>query len=262
MESPFKILTILYSLGASAAFPLGIEHSACRNRRLSLMMAHRQEKNGPKHQKTHKTSMNILIFGNGPEEKRWAESILAREGDRLAGAFPGFEELPDLPGKKDLDEALTLNGVDAAIVGGDFELRAEGLRKVAAMGIPALVLHPPGENADPYYIVSMSKRETGALVVPCLAARLHPGIETLDEALGSNALGAFRELRLEIVENEEGLVERAFPRDRSDSSLARRGRSGHGDRRSARRGADREFAGPNTSVESALRGGSPAQGQS
>ena len=156
--------------------------------------------------------MNIVILGSGREEKLWAEAILARTSDRLAGAFPGFEEMPDLSGKKDLDDALTLAGIDAVLVGGDFELRAEGLRRAAAMGLPALVLHPPGENADPYYIVSMSKRETGAIVVPCLPARLHPGIRRLDEACRSNEIGAFRELRLEKVENEEGLVDRAFPR--------------------------------------------------
>lgn len=155
--------------------------------------------------------MNIVILGNGPEEARWAEAIRSRPNDRLIGAFPGFDEMPELPGRTDLDEALTLAGIEAAIVGGDFESRAEGLRRVAAMGLPALALHPPGENADPYYVVSMSKRETGAIVVPCLPVRLHPGILRLDEAIVSEQLGAYQELYWESRESEEGLVERVFP---------------------------------------------------
>ena len=118
--------------------------------------------------------MNILILGDGPEELAWARALVDDPSHRMAAACPGFKSHPELPGGLDLDAALALNGLDAVIVGGDVNLRAEGLRRAASMGLRSLVLHPPGPNADPYYQVAMSRQETGAIVVPDLPARLHP----------------------------------------------------------------------------------------
>ncbi|HEX8202865.1 MAG TPA: hypothetical protein VF590_20480, partial [Isosphaeraceae bacterium] len=84
----------------------------------------------------------------------------------------------------------------------------------AAEGLPALCLHPPGENADAYYQVALSRRETGAVVVPALPARLHPGVAAVRAAVAGGELGAFRGLRLEApVEPGTGdLIGRGFSR--------------------------------------------------
>lgn len=158
--------------------------------------------------------MNFLIVGDGPEEFAWAQTLLGHPEHRLAAACPGFKGLPDVPGGPDFDAALAVPGVDAAIVGGGPELRAEALRRVAGAGLPALCLHPPGPDADAYYQVALSRQETGAVVVPDLPARLHPGVATLRQALESGELGPFREIRYEGAAGDQGtdLLGDAFPR--------------------------------------------------
>jgi predicted dehydrogenase len=133
--------------------------------------------------------MNILILGDGPEELSWAIHLLDHPEHHLAAACPGFKSLPDIPGGNDLDTALALPNLDAVICGGDPALRAEGLRRAASTGMRALALHPPGPNADPYYQVALSRQETGAIVVPDLPMRRHPGFAMLDKALGDLPLG-------------------------------------------------------------------------
>ena len=158
--------------------------------------------------------MNILILGNGPEEWSWARALADHPEHRLLAACPGFRDLPDLPGGADLDGALALAGVEAVVVGGDPDFRAEGLRRAAAAGLPALCLHPPGPNADPYYQVALSERETGAVVVPDLPLRRHPGVAALRRALADGSLGTFRGIRYEaaVSPDDGGLDVTVFPR--------------------------------------------------
>ena len=127
--------------------------------------------------------MNVLILGDGPEELSWADALRDHPRHRLAAACPGFKSMPGLPGGNDLDTALAMAGLDAVICGGDSALRAEGLRRAASTGMKAIALHPPGPNADPYYQVALSREENGAIVVPDLPARLHPGLATLEKAI-------------------------------------------------------------------------------
>lgn len=156
--------------------------------------------------------MNFLIVGDGPEEWAWARTLADHPEHRLAAACPGFAAMPDLTGGADLDGALALAGLEAVLVGGDPSLRAEGLRRAAGAGLPVLCLHPPGENADPYYQVALSRRETGAVVLPVLPGRLHPGIEALRGAVDGKEVGAFRSLRLEApaVSGAGDLIGRGF----------------------------------------------------
>jgi len=160
--------------------------------------------------------MNFLILGSGPEEWAWAEALLGHPEHRLIAACPGFAALPDLPGGRDLDGALAINGVDAVVVGGDDELRAEGLRRAAGSGLPAIALHPPGPDADPYYQVALSKQETGAVVVPDLPGRLHPGVAELRRALAEGGPGRRRAIRYEAAvgagDGENALLATTFPR--------------------------------------------------
>ncbi len=148
--------------------------------------------------------MNILILGSGAEERSWAGRIGEDAEHRLWAAFPGFEDWADVPRSIDLDDALATAGVEAVVVGGDAEFRAEALRRVAAAGLPAICLHPPGPDSEAYYQVALSRAETGAVLVPDLPLRLHPGIEALRRAMQGEGVGAFRALRHESPADGEG----------------------------------------------------------
>ncbi len=160
--------------------------------------------------------MNVVILGNADEEREWAHWFLEQNDHRLDAAFPGFTEpgLEVVRRAKDLDDLLARPGIFAAIVGGPIELRGEYLRRCAAEGLGIVCLHPPGADSEPYYQVALSRAETGAVIVPDLPLRLHPGVAALSEALATGSLGAFRGLRLEAVSGGEGvdLARVVFPR--------------------------------------------------
>jgi len=142
--------------------------------------------------------MDFLILGDGTEERGWAKALAMRADHRVVAAFPGFPEiLPGASTPSDLEAALATIGVEAVIVGGSPESRDEALRRAAASGFATICLHPPGINADPYYQVALSREETGAIVVPDMPGRLHPGVLRLREALANDEVGAFRTLQIE-----------------------------------------------------------------
>jgi predicted dehydrogenase len=150
--------------------------------------------------------MNIVILGNGFEERAWADWLLANREHRLVATFPGFSE-PALSGVRtatDLDDALALAGIDTVIAGGPIEQRGENLRRAAAEGLAIICLHPPGADSEAYYQVALSRAETGAVIVPDLPLRLHPGVDSLAQVMKSGELGAFRGLRLEYPCSDEG----------------------------------------------------------
>jgi predicted dehydrogenase len=151
--------------------------------------------------------MNVLILGNGGEERAWADWLRASREHRLVAAFPGFpgSSLADIPIASDLEDALARAGVNAAIVGGPIEERGEFLRRAAAEGLPIICLHPPGADSEAYYQVALSRAETGAVIVPDLPLRLHPGVDSLRQAMKSDELGAFRGLRFELPCSEVGI---------------------------------------------------------
>lgn len=160
--------------------------------------------------------MNVLIVGDGQEEAAWGHWFRAHTEHRLASLYPGLpgDDFHGIPRSSDLDEGLATPGVDLVIVGGPLELRAEALRRAAAEGLAIICLHPPGEDSEAYYQVALSKSETGALVVPDLPLRLHPGVAALARAMTSGDLGTFRGIRHECSVGQEGtdLVRHAFAR--------------------------------------------------
>ncbi len=143
--------------------------------------------------------MNVLILGNGAEEQAWARWLLAHAEHRLDAAFPGFADpaLAGIPAPRDLDDALARAGVQVVIVGGSIESRGESLRRAAAEGLAIICLHPPDSDSEAYYQVVLSRDETGAVIVPDLPLRLHPGVTIVRQALASGELGTFRGLRLQ-----------------------------------------------------------------
>jgi myo-inositol 2-dehydrogenase/D-chiro-inositol 1-dehydrogenase len=153
--------------------------------------------------------MNFLILGAGEEELAWARAIAGDARHRVLGAYPGFGSVFELPRPADLDDALAVAGLEAVVVGGRLQERIESLRRVAAAGLNAICLHPPGDDAEAYYQVALSREETGAVVVPDLPLRLHPGLDSLRRAIdgpGPEAQ-AFRGLRIEwtVAAEPEGL---------------------------------------------------------
>src|SRR5262245_18158574 len=133
--------------------------------------------------------MNFLILGNGVEERAWANFLAEQAEHRLIAAYPGFDEWPDIPRPGDFDDALATGGVEAVVVGGEPQFRAEALRRAAAVGLPVVCLHPPGADAEPYYQVALSRAETGAVIVPDLPLRRHPGVAMLRRAVENKEMG-------------------------------------------------------------------------
>jgi predicted dehydrogenase len=160
--------------------------------------------------------MDVLIVGDGGESISWAEWFDAHPEFRLAAVYPGFggEEFPDLTVAKDLDEALAVPGIELAVVGGPLEARGEALRRAAAEGLAIICLHPPGSDSEAYYQVSLSRAETGAVIVPDIPHRLHPGVARLRQAMSGGELGAFRGIRHEAPAEFAGqdLARDGFPR--------------------------------------------------
>src|SRR3954454_5612747 len=160
--------------------------------------------------------MNILIVGDGREETAWGHWFLSHPEYRLASLYPGLpgDDFRGIPIARDLDDGLASPGLELVVVGGPLELRGEALRRAAAEGLAIICLHPPGEDSEAYYQVALSKSETGALVVPDLPLRLHPGVAALARAMTSGDLGTFRWVRHECSVGPVGtdLVRHAFAR--------------------------------------------------
>jgi myo-inositol 2-dehydrogenase/D-chiro-inositol 1-dehydrogenase len=150
--------------------------------------------------------MNFLILGNGAEELGWARWLLKDNDHRLESVCGGFadNELAAVPVARDIDESLARADVNAVIVGGPLDQRGEFLRRAAAEGLAVICLHPPGADSEAYYQVSLSREETGAVIVPDIPLRLHPGVGLLRQALAGGELGAIRCVRLEMPSSEVG----------------------------------------------------------
>jgi myo-inositol 2-dehydrogenase/D-chiro-inositol 1-dehydrogenase len=160
--------------------------------------------------------MNVLILGDGPEERAWASWFAARPEHHVQAIYPSStdEDLREVAAVDNLDEALVLAGLELVVVGGPLALRGEALRRVAAEGLAIICIHPPGEDSEAYYQVSLSRAETGAVVVPYLPLRLHPGVTRLRQVLASGELCGFRGVRHECPAGPEDgeLARGAFPR--------------------------------------------------
>jgi myo-inositol 2-dehydrogenase/D-chiro-inositol 1-dehydrogenase len=160
--------------------------------------------------------MHVVILGDGEEELAWARWLAGQPEHRLDAAYPGFPDasMAGIPAPRDLEDALARPDVEAIIVGGPLEARGEWLRRAAAEGYAIIVLHPPGPDSEAYYQVALSREETGAVIVPDLPLRLHPGVQALRRALSEGELGPFRGLRLEAASRPPAtsLVSVAFAR--------------------------------------------------
>ena len=180
--------------------------------------------------------MNILILGDGPDELAWAYAVVEHPEHRLEAACPGFKSLPDVPGGNDLDAAL------ARPRRGRRDLREGTLRSV-----PRGSAAPPPPGCGPSLCIRpdrtrtritrsrSSRQENGAIVVPDLPGRLHPGMPVLAKAAAEPGT---RPIRCELtVEPHDGdLVGGIFPRAvDAGARPRRRGPGDHHHRHPARR---------------------------
>jgi len=160
------------------------------------------------------SKMKMLIIGGGEDERAWADWAVEQDGFDVVVVRPAAGLPSDAQGFSDLEEALAAPGVETAVVGGPVEDRPEALRRAAAEGLAIFSMHPPGPDSEAYYQVTMSRYETGAVVVPDLPLRLHPGVARLREAIAGRTLGEFRAIRHEAAVEAVGddLVRVGFPR--------------------------------------------------
>jgi myo-inositol 2-dehydrogenase/D-chiro-inositol 1-dehydrogenase len=154
--------------------------------------------------------MRFLIVGDGPEEQAWKTAIRERAEHMVAEQLAAVDFSS---GMAELDLALSDKALDAALIGGPNDLRAEALRRVALMGLPSICLHPPGETADAYYQVALTPKETGAIVVPDMPFRLHPVFQAVAREIegipGETITGVRMELALPPGTDLAGQI---FPR--------------------------------------------------
>jgi myo-inositol 2-dehydrogenase/D-chiro-inositol 1-dehydrogenase len=159
--------------------------------------------------------MNVLILGDGAEEREWIAWFAAQSDHRLEAVYPqSWMAPPGVRVARDLDDALATAGIDLVLVGGSLEARGEALRRAAAAGLAIICLHPPGVDSEAYYQVALSHLETGAVIVPDLPLRLHPGVARLHQAISSGELKTLRGIRHELRLDWSGadLARQVFPR--------------------------------------------------
>jgi predicted dehydrogenase len=100
------------------------------------------------------------------------------------------------------EEVLAGAAVDAVLLGrgDDADLTAEQFRRLVQAGLPLVTSHPLLDSSLVAAELEMVRRESGAIVVPTLAARRHAGLATLRNwamAAGDSPVGPFEQVRLE-----------------------------------------------------------------
>lgn len=152
--------------------------------------------------------MRIAILGDGQEERLWVEALTRVPGAKLVLVCPRWADRPEVLGVEDVNSALAAPGIDWFILAGEESARAETLRRAAAEGVRVIVRHPPSDSVDAYYQVALTPQETGAVIVPDLGMRFHPGLSIFHKALQSGEFGEVLKIRLEAVtaESRGGLV--------------------------------------------------------
>ena len=150
--------------------------------------------------------MNVLILGDGDEERAWALWLIARPEHRLDAAYPGFPTLrwPGTGASRPRGRAGPPRARRGRRGWSDRSRRGESLRRAAAEGFAHHRPPPARPDSEAYYQVALSREETGAADRPDLPLRLHPGVKALGQALSSRELGSFRGLRLEAPASAPG----------------------------------------------------------
>jgi predicted dehydrogenase len=144
--------------------------------------------------------MNLGVAGGGTDIEALVAAASAR-GDRIVRvADPGDRE--------SIDRLLDAAVCDVVAVGAEGwpaeppDLRADTVRLLVQAGRPLVLSQPLEPTMLWAYEIDMIRRESGAVVVPWLPARLHPAVARLKAAVeqgvaGGGPLGALESVRLE-----------------------------------------------------------------
>lgn len=144
--------------------------------------------------------MNVGIVGGGPDIEALVAAAAAR-GDRIL-------PVADPSDRPAVDRLLDETVCDVIAVGAEgwhgagADLRAETVRLFVQAGRP-LVLSQPLELSMLWaYEIDMIRRDSGAIIVPWLPARLHPFVARLKSAIEAGVAGGVPWGRLETVRFE------------------------------------------------------------
>jgi len=140
--------------------------------------------------------MKVIVLGDDPRVRGFVNCLIELGSHEIVSTCP---QLPGLAGTSDLEAVLSVKDVEAAIVGGSRELRAEWLRRASGQGWTCLCLHPPGFDTDPYYQVALSNHEFRAVIVPDLPWRFHPAVSEVRRLTASDGeAGPIESVEFEI----------------------------------------------------------------
>ncbi len=130
-------------------------------------------------------TMNVLILGDGDEELAWARWILGRPEHRLEAAYPGFAD-SSMAGIPDPSRPGGRPGPPRAGCRRSSAARSNPAANPSAVppprASPSSACTRPGPDSEAYYQVALSREETGAVIVPDLPLRLHPGVRAIRQA--------------------------------------------------------------------------------
>lgn len=133
---------------------------------------------------------------------------LQRTVARSAQQLDSWEGLLD---RRIVDGVIVARGVDE-------ERRSEQLRKFTQVGVPVLFSHPVVDSMLLYYELDMIRRDTGALILPALADRLHPAMGELMSQITSSQpppIGKIEQVAIErrLADRRKAAVRVQFTRD-------------------------------------------------
>ena len=138
-------------------------------------------------------------------------------GCELADFAPAVQQLvPEVRTGDGWEALLTGRVADAVVVarGNNDVYRCEQLVKLAQGGVPLLLVQPLFDGPLPYYEIELAQREGGAVVVPCLPARLQPTVAELRRKLAI-------EMTDPAQQPQQIVLERRLPHDTSQSARER-----------------------------------------
>jgi len=139
-----------------------------------------------------------------------------RRGDRITvahGVDPARLRDLDAPAAAAWDRLLDASLCDVVLVGADGwnAERATAVRTLVQAGRPLLLAQPLELSMLWAFELDMIRRDTGALLVPCLPDRLHPFVRRLREALTASLAGVGGVGDVESLQLERRMTDRSRP---------------------------------------------------
>jgi len=127
----------------------------------------------------------------------------------------------DLPRDASWEALLDVRVCDAVLIGADgwSEYRADGMRKLVQAGRTLLVSQPLALSMLWAYEIDMIRKDSGAIVIPFLPARLHPYVGRLSDEIEASLAGRGSVGTLETITMERRMHDRS--RDAVLAQLAR-----------------------------------------